>query len=430
MRQLQKLPEQIFAVLTMFFYTGGILPFIGQGHPLEPLTLILPHFAAAITLLLLCFYWQKTITTLMRVPLLWLLMIVVVLSPFWSNTPGETWLEIMPLLRITLFGLYLAARYSLREILQLVGWALGMAAALSFLFGALLPSYGVMGRGYIGQSQDWTHEGSWRGIYIHKVVLGSMMSLSILVSLYLTSWKNPLRPLALIALPVAAISLMMSTTKAALAALIVVLCCIPFYRSLRWKPKQLVAFLSVGLPLIGVVLGTLVGNADGLFQAIGKDTTLSGRTEIWPLVIENIEKQPWFGYGYDSFWQNGWEGPAANVWVYLPRGFEPPHAHNGFLDILLSFGMVGFVVFLLNVIVFGGLAIRWARAHPTSEGLVPLLLLTFMVLVNITETLWMTSDIFWLCFTTTFLAIAQKTQPQSYYELYPVPPDSSQQAFS
>ena len=419
MRSLQRLPEEIFSVLVLFFYTGGILPFISGGHPAAPLAMALPHFAMGVTLVLLCLHWQRTITTLVRAPLLWLLIGVVMLSPFWSNTPGETWGEIVPLLRITLFSLYLAARYSFKEILQLMGWAMGIAAGLSLLFGALLPSYGVMGRGYIGQSQDWTHEGSWRGIYVHKVVLGSMMSLSILLSFYLASWKNALRPLALVALPMAAIALVMSTTKAALGALVAVFLCIPVYRAFRWKTKYLATFLSIGLPAMGALLAVVVGNADSLFQAIGKDTTLSGRTEIWPLVIKNISQRPWFGYGYDSFWQNGWEGPAANVWVYLPRGFEPPHAHNGFLDILLSFGLVGFAIFLLNVIIFSWQAIRWARAHPGSEGLVPLLLLTFMVLVNITETLWMTSDIFWLCFATTSLAIARKTQRQTYYELYP-----------
>ena len=85
-----------------------------------------------------------------------------------------------------------------------------------------------------------------------------------------------MKPLALMALPMAAIALIMSTTKAALGALVVVFLCIPIYRAFRWKTKYLVAFLSVGLPLIGGMLAAVVGNADSLFQAIGKDTTLSG----------------------------------------------------------------------------------------------------------------------------------------------------------
>jgi exopolysaccharide production protein ExoQ len=416
----QKLPEQIFAGSALFFYTGGIMPFISGGHPLAPLTLILPHLCTVATLLLLLMRWKKTILTIIREPLLWMMMAIIVISPFWSETPSQTWGEIAPLLRVTLFGLYLASRYSLKEILQIMGWAFGIAALLSFAFGAFLPSYGVMGRGYVGQSQDWTHEGSWRGIYVHKVVLGTVMTMSILVSLYLTTWKNPLRPLALAAIPLALISLLMSTTKAALLVLIVVLCCIPFYRSFRWKPKRLAVFLGVGLPLIGAVLSAILGNAGRILQALGKTTTLSGRTDIWPLVIDNIGQRPWIGYGYKTFWLNGWEGPAANVWSYLPYGFEPPHAHNGFLEILLSFGIVGFVVFVLNVAAFGYRAFHWARTYPTAEGLVPLLFLTLMLLINTTETMWMTGDVFWLCFVSISLAIAQKSRAKVHYELYPI----------
>ena len=44
---IQKLPEQVFAVLNaVSFIQAGILPFIGQGHPAEPIVLMLPHFAA------------------------------------------------------------------------------------------------------------------------------------------------------------------------------------------------------------------------------------------------------------------------------------------------------------------------------------------------------------------------------------------------
>lgn len=412
---LQKLPEQTFAVLVLFFYTGSIKPFIGTSHPAGPLVLLLPHLAAVITLILLSLRWQKTVLTLANAPLLWILIGLVVISPFWSTSPGETWAKIAPLLRVTLFGLYLASRYSLKEILQIMGWALGLAAGLSLVFGALLPSYGVMGRGYIGQSQDWTHEGSWRGIYIHKVVLGSMMSLSILSSLYLTSWKNPLRPLAYLALPIAVICLLMSTTKGALAALTIVLGCIPLYRTLRWEPKRILLSWGIGLPLLTSAIALVIANSATILQAMGKNTTLSGRTEIWPLVLDNIAQQPWFGYGYESFWIGGWEGPAANVWVYLPFGFEPPHAHNGFLDILLSIGIVGFTIFLLNIVAYLWRSVRWIRAHPTADGLAPLLLFTFMVLVNITETVWMTPDIFWLCFTAFSWAIAQSPQPQADY---------------
>lgn len=417
---LQNLTEKIFGVLVLLFYTGAIAPFIRPGNPLEPLLLGLPHITALITVILLALRWEKTLLTIIRVPFFWLMMAIVVLSPFWSNIPGETWAEIVPLLRVTLFSLYLASRYSLKEILQLLGWALGSVAVLSVLFGAFLPYYGVMGKGYIGQSQDWVHEGAWRGVYIHKTLMGTIMTLTALVCLYLVSWRNALRPLALFALPMAIIALVMSTTKAALVILIFVLGCIPFYRALRWKPKHLALLLTIGLSPIALTIGILLSNFTTLLAMFGKTTTLSGRTVMWPLVIENIGYQPWFGYGYDTFWLNGWEGDVANIWSRLPRGFEPPHAHNAFLDVLLSFGWVGFAVFILNLLIFGWRAFRWVRADPTAEGLAPLLLLTFMILTNLTESFWFTPNIFWVGYVTMAITIAQRRPHLPYLEIYPL----------
>lgn len=376
----------------------------------------LPHLAAGITLVLLALRWQASILTIFRAPWLWLLVAMVAISPFWSTIPEQTLGEAASLLRVTLFSLYLASRYDLKTLLQLLGWALGIAATLSFLFGALLPSYGVMGLGYIGQSQDWTHEGAWRGIYVHKVTLGTFMSLAILVSAYLSSWKNPLKPLALVTIAIASITLIMSTTKAALAAMFLVLMCVPLYRSLRWRAPRALLFWSAAVPLlIGTVLGGWA-SANAILATLGKDITLSGRTEFWPFILENIAQRPWFGYGYHTFWLNGWEGYAANVWIHLPRGFEPPHAHNGFLDILLSLGWVGFTIFIAGFVSFSWRAFRWARTHPTAEGLVPLLFITFMVLVNLTESVWLGDDLMWVCYSTLGLVIAKQHQPQDRWE--------------
>lgn len=244
------------------------------------------------------------------------------------------------------------------------------------------------------------------------------MALAILVCGYLLSWKNVLRPLALMTMAIATLVLLMSTTKAALVILFIIFMCVPVYRSFRWKPARLTLFLTASVSFLAIATTGLVANAPVILAALGRNTTLSGRTEFWPLVIDNIGQRLWLGYGYHTFWLNGWEGNAANVWVYLPQGFEPPHAHNGYLDLLLGLGVVGFGVFLLNLAHYSVRGLRWARANPGLEGLVPLLFLTFMVLVNITESLWLNGDFLWVCFSTLLLATAQ-LQPQPYWEIYP-----------
>ena len=42
---------------------------------------------------------------------------------------------------------------------------------------------------------------------------------------------------------------------------------------------------------------------DTLLEMIGKDPTLTGRTEIWTYVIKDIGMKPFLGWGYYAFWE-------------------------------------------------------------------------------------------------------------------------------
>ena len=42
---------------------------------------------------------------------------------------------------------------------------------------------------------------------------------------------------------------------------------------------------------------------DTLLEMIGKDPTLTGRTEIWAYVIQDIWMKPFLGWGYYVFWE-------------------------------------------------------------------------------------------------------------------------------
>ena len=91
-----------------------------------------------------------------------------------------------------------------------------------------------------------------------------------------------------------------------------------------------------------VALAALLGR-DLLIEMLGKDPTLTGRTEIWAAVIPDIWQRPLVGWGYAAFWTTdnsaAWEiSNALHWWV--------PQAHNGVLEILLSAGLVGAIVYV------------------------------------------------------------------------------------
>ncbi len=59
-------------------------------------------------------------------------------------------------------------------------------------------------------------------------------------------------------------------------------------------------------------------NSDIILGALGKDPTLTGRTLIWPYVIEAIRERPILGWGFCAFWS-----PLhPRAWEYLWRRRE------------------------------------------------------------------------------------------------------------
>jgi O-antigen ligase len=79
----------------------------------------------------------------------------------------------------------------------------------------------------------------------------------------------------------------------------------------------------------------------GFTSTIGRDTTLTGRTEIWASLVPDAMGQPILGSGFGSFWT-----PA------MREKHEIQEAHNGYLDVVLSLGFVGltlWAMFLLSV---------------------------------------------------------------------------------
>jgi O-antigen ligase len=108
--------------------------------------------------------------------------------------------------------------------------------------------------------------------------------------------------------------------------------------SLRQPAKIIGALLAIAvLSWIGLATseGSLFESAANL---MGRDATLTGRTDIWNAVLEVGPRDPVFGRGYGSFWYGE---VAREVWK-KPRIYTTiQQSHNGYLDIYLELGMVG-----------------------------------------------------------------------------------------
>lgn len=409
----QRLVEKLFVVFSLLFFTGAIAPYITESNPVYPLVgYILPNVALVASLLLMAARLKRVVSLVVKEQLLWAVIAITLTSVVWSNQPTVTTDHLIPLLRVTVFAVYFSTRYSLSEQLRLLLWAFGIAAFFSLLFGAALPSYGVMGVGFIANMEDIVHTGKWRGIFIHKTELGSMMSLSALLFFFI-NFSHHWRWLKWGGFGISVFLILRTKTTAALLILFIILALTPFFRALRWKYTFAVPFFITIFLVGGGVATVVVSSAESILTGLGKEMTISGRTEFWPGLIEKIWLRPWLGYGYRTFWVGGWEGEPADIWRALKGGFEPPHAHNGPLEILLDSGWIGFSLFALCYVVVCLRAVAWISQTKTTEEFFPLAYLLFTILVNLTESLLMKADIFWVVYVALVLSMHNRKEKPS-----------------
>jgi len=125
----------------------------------------------------------------------------------------------------------------------------------------------------------------------------------------------------------------------------------------RYDLSALFTFATLFLAVM-FLLAIMILFADPSFNEIVgifvPDKTLTGRTILWRFVLEEISFHPWFGVGFGSFWGIGDTSPA----VIFGAGFisTARQGHNGYLDILLTTGIVGlifFSVFMMTTFLYG-----------------------------------------------------------------------------
>jgi O-antigen ligase len=135
-------------------------------------------------------------------------------------------------------------------------------------------------------------------------------------------------------------------------------------------------------------------DSERITNTLGRSSDLSGRTEIWSLVVSNILNRPILGYGYSAFWG---AAPESEI-IDRTMGTPILYSHNGYLEIFLTMGAVG----LLLTLGFLGSGIKrayyWSERDSSSVGLWPLAFLFFFLLHNLAECTILLQDLEWaLC---------------------------------
>lgn len=193
---------------------------------------------------------------------------------------------------------------------------------------------------------------AWRGLHPQKNNLGQTASLNIIFfSVMLLHSKSIKEKIVLIFFLIVALILLVGAFS--MTNILLVTAFGIYYTLIKvnkifeplglGKKALFILFIFVSLTLISIILfGS--GLINKFFELIGKDPTLTGRTDIWYLVLSETKNNLLTGVGFQSFWI-----PEHLSKIILFQYWIPNQSHNGYVDIILETGIIGLLLFVIAV---------------------------------------------------------------------------------
>ena len=237
--------------------------------------------------------------------------------------------------------------------------------------------------------------GNWRGLYGHKNIAGSVGAMTALVFLFAPTDKPWRKFLDLAVVGLAIFFTVMTRSKSSLGLLGIALVAGGVYR-LTWRREidRTIALVATALVLTAAIVW-FVADSGAIAKLFSDPQQFTGRTEIWRAEIAYIRDHPLFGAGFGTFSDTGTVSPLYRYiggWVTAAS-----HGHNGYLQLLVTIGGIGFVLAFVALIV-EPLIDFWRRGDLAAKALL-FSLFVFLALHNLMETDFLQGDgVTWVAF--------------------------------
>jgi len=371
MRTLEALACGVVLFMLSNAFIGPLLdPLQAGGENIPVLRLMwLPVYGLILGLALwraprLMSFWLPA--TMLSLMIFW-----VFASASWSLDPGTTHRRALAAAFTTLFGFYFAASFDGKRMAEIL--------ATTFLLLAVLGLAAAIGYPKMGVQHD-INAGDWRGLWYEKNQMGAMMVYGALAAMAAILAGSAHRKRMVFTLLLCAAMIVMSKSKTSLVALMIGLLGSFLFAAMRRGPATAVIVVWLGVTAIGAGVIILWLAPELVFHALGKDPSLTGRTDIWAALLRQSAKAPVTGYGYAVFWTL--ESQPAQ-WIRKETGWLVPTAHNGWLDILAQLGWVG--VGLCALVLGGALLVGLFRFQRLRDGYWATLFLVIFLMTTFSE---------------------------------------------
>ncbi|MGD0414459.1 MAG: O-antigen ligase family protein [Terriglobales bacterium] len=322
-------------------------------------------------------------------------------SVAWSDYPDvafKRWIKSLGDVVMVLIILTDGERYA--AIKRVLAWTGFLLIPISVLF---IKFYPDLGRGY----HPWTWTPYYTGVTTNKNELGCICLVLGLgfVWRFLTelgSGRHAARNKQLLAFGACLAMLLwlfwMANSMTSLScfllasALMAATSFRPVARRTWMVHLMVLAILSVSVSTLFLDMG------GGLLQTMGRDPTLTGRTDIWKLVL-GMTGNAVVGTGFESFWLGKRLEKMWSIYWWHPR-----EAHDGYIEIYISLGWLGIVMFGI-LLVTGYRTVVSAFRRNAEEGKLRLAFFVVAVAYNFAESAFGTLNPVWICFLLAVIAV-------------------------
>jgi exopolysaccharide production protein ExoQ len=379
-------------------YISLVLPFIPNDGARAENILFWP-VAAVLTFTLVLQNWVRTDSRFFRsLPILTLSAYLVFASASvtWAYSPDYAFSRIVVQVLVTLiFALPYALPITTKYSIPGVHLCYAIALFVSAVYVLTTPPSPIGHPGYFTQKQE----------------LGLLAAAGIILSSHELLHRGWRRLVAVITMSLGFWLVFASESKSALAFALIALMCSALILPLCKRTRLTPAFIIAAVVVASMFVQNPIERA--AYRLYG-DATLTGRTQIWGFINDQIARKPWFGWGFHSYYFVP-NSPQNQAPGYIR---EMPSSHSGYLELKLETGRIGYWIFLAFIYSSLHLLERVRRKDPVRAWFY-LSIELFAILINLTDSNWVELNGLW----TLYLFVVVEA---AHFSLLSKAPDSGQ----
>jgi exopolysaccharide production protein ExoQ len=262
---------------------------------------------------------------------------------FWALDPEASIRRVVlsAIIVYTTFNLFICV--GMQRSLQLLRYTLAFLICASLISSLVIPE-----AVHPATESDKALIGAWKGVFVHKNIAAAIAANAIIVFVFFFSRRKNLFDAIMILISLA--FLLGTRGKSAPAMMVAAIGAGFFYRYSLGFVQRRTVYVTANAALFVLLAVFVLLFQSQIADVLSNPDSFTGRVAVWDLVLRYIGDNPLTGAGYGSFWQIGELSPVNRI-TSIPWLLHTQHSHNGYLEMLVTTGIPGFLFCLLAVVV-------------------------------------------------------------------------------